>query len=74
MIRFWSVVVRCSACSAFCTNIRSRLILCSEGTGYGSQRFGRRARFGMALVLVVPTYSRGSGSIVVRQYLQCKKE
>ena len=35
------------------------------------RRFERRARFGMALLSVVPTYSRGSGGILVI-YSMCK--
>ena len=45
-----------------------RLLSCSESIGYGSRRFGR-ACLGMALLPVVPTYSRGWDSIGVIQYI-----
>ena len=51
----------------------SPLVLCSGDSAYKSRRFGRRARLGMALLSVVPTYSRGSGNIVVIQYVECSK-
>ena len=49
------------------------LVLRSGDVGYGSRRFGRHAPLGMALLPIVPTYSRGSGDIVVMQYVDyCK--
>ena len=41
------------------------LVLRSGGVGYESRRFGRRVHIGTALFPVIPTYSRGSGDIVV---------
>ena len=51
----------------------SPLVLRNGGAGCESRRFGRRARLGMALLPVVLTYSRGSGGIVVIQYVYCSK-
>ena len=47
------------------------LVLRNGGTGCGPRRFGRRARLGMALLPIVPTYSRGLGGIMVIQYVYC---
>ena len=48
-------------------------VLRDGGTGYGSWCFVRRARLGISLLPILPTYSHGSGSIVVIQYVYGSK-
>ena len=67
----WSCVVRRVRRSVLVSP--SPLVLRNGGTGCGSRRFGRRARLGMALLPVVLTSSRGSGGILVIQYVYCSK-
>ena len=61
----------CAVCRVRCSLLLSHLplVLRRGGTGYGSRCFGWRARLGTALLPVVPMYSRGSGDIVVKQYM-----
>ena len=51
----------------------SPFVLRSEGIGYGSWRFGRRARLGTALLPAVPMYSHRSGNVVVIQCVRYSK-
>ena len=62
----------CAVCG-FVLILPSPLVLRSGGTGYRSRRFGLRARLGMALPPLVLTYSRGSGCVVVIQYVHDSK-
>ena len=67
----WLYAVRCVRCFVLVSSLP--LALRSAGTGYGSRRFGRRARLGTALLPVVPIYNRRSGDIVVIQYVGYSK-
>ena len=67
----WSCVVRRVRRSVLVSP--SPLILRNRGTGCGSRRFRWRSRLRMALIPVVPTYSRGLGGIVAIQYVCCSK-
>ena len=67
----WSCVVRRVRRSVLLSP--SPLVLRNGDTGCGSRRFGRRARSGMVLLPVVPTYSRGSGGIVATQHVYCRR-
>ena len=67
----WSCVVRRVRRSVLVSP--SPLVLRNGGTGCGSRRFGRRARLEIALLPKVLTCSRGSGGIVVIQYVYCSK-
>ena len=57
----WSCVVRRVRRSVLVSP--SPLVPRNRGTGYGSRRFGRRARLRMAPLPVVLTFSRGLGGI-----------